>query len=75
MKTLAVRVGCILMWVLAVTGCRTVPPMAAWDLGAPGWTVNTVPAVWRPETGGPELVGELMVAQHSGGARFVMELP
>jgi hypothetical protein len=71
MKTLAVRMGWILGWVLAVTGCRTVPPMAAWDLGSPGWTVQTVPAVWRPETGGPELVGELMVAHHRGGARFV----
>lgn len=71
MKALMVRVMGVVAVVSGLTACRTVPPMAAWDLGAPGWTVQTVPAVWRPEAGGPELVGELMVARTDAGARFV----
>lgn len=55
---------------LGLMGCRT-RPMTAWDLSQPGWNVREVPAAWRPEASAPELTGELLVAQHRDGARFI----
>lgn len=56
--------------VVGFTGCRT-RPMPAWDLAQPGWVVREVPAAWRPEAKAPELTGELIVARHRDGARFI----
>lgn len=52
-------------------GCRTVPPQRAFDLSQPGWNVRQGQAVWRTESGGPEIAGELLVAISSDGSSFV----
>jgi hypothetical protein len=52
-------------------GCRTVPPQPAFDLSQPGWNVRQGQAVWRTESGGPEIAGELLVAISSDGRSFV----
>ncbi len=41
------------------------------DLQEPGWTVQETAAAWKPRREAPELLGELMVAHHPDGSRFV----
>ena len=56
---------------LLTAGCaspRLLPPV---DLQAPGWTVQETAAVWKPQREAPELLGELLVAHHADGSRFV----
>jgi hypothetical protein len=62
--------GWLALAAACVTGCasRQLPPT---DLTAPGWTQQHVEAVWRPREGAPELVGELLVATHPDGSRWV----
>lgn len=50
--------------ILAViaTGCTAVPPLQPANLQAPGWKVQEIQALWRPRTGAPELIGDLLVA-------------
>ena len=67
------RLRLAMAWMLlvgALVGCAN-RPMPAWNLSAPGWTVNQSPAVWCPHRGGPELVGELLVAHRTDGSRLV----
>lgn len=54
----------------AVPGCAG-PDLPPVNLGEPGWSVREGAALWRPRRGAPELAGELLVATHSGGPRFV----
>ncbi len=63
------RWGCLAL-VFFVTGCAgpSLPPV---DLAAPGWTVRETAALWRPKAGAPELAGELLVAAHPDGRRYV----
>ncbi len=58
----------ICLW---VCGCRSVSPVEPVDLLQPGWQVTERPAVWRPSRSAPELVGELLIATHLDGRRFV----
>lgn len=51
-------------------GCSS-HPMPPWNLSSTDWTLSHHPAVWRPREGGPELVGELLVARRADGSRLV----
>lgn len=60
-----------LLVLLLSTGCvstRSLPPV---DLQAPGWTIQETAAAWKPRREAPELLGELLVAHHADGSRFV----
>jgi hypothetical protein len=47
------------------------PERAAADLSAPGWEVRQGQAVWRPDAGKPEIVGDVVVATHPSGSASV----
>jgi hypothetical protein len=64
------RTFLLLVGVAVASGCAT-RPLAPWDLSKPGWTVQEVPAVWRPSSQAPELTGELMLACSADGSRLV----
>lgn len=51
--------------------CRSLPPLPAADLSAPGWRVLQGQAVWKPTKQRPELAGELLLATNSNGEFFV----
>lgn len=55
-------------WVAA--GC-TNPRMAPLNLAEPGWRLRESEAVWRPAQDAPELMGELLVAHHDDGRRWI----
>src|SRR6476620_7950159 len=59
------------LWLLALAGCRSLPPLPEADLKQPGWVVHQGQAVWRPKRGGAEIAGELLVATRAGGDVFV----
>jgi len=63
-------ISLLLVGVAVASGCAT-RPLAPWDLSQPGWSVQEVPAVWRPSTEAPELTGELMLARGTDGSRLV----
>lgn len=54
----------------AGAGCA-VPVMAPLDIAEPGWRVRETEVVWRPSAKAPELMGELIVAHHVDGRRWV----
>ena len=54
----------------ALCGCRT-PDLPPVDLSGPGWQVRETDAVWRPGARAPEVAGELLLAVHPDGRRFV----
>lgn len=62
--------GIILGSLLFACGCAG-PRLAPVDLQESGWVVRESQVVWRPRRDAPELVGELMVATHPDGRRFV----
>jgi len=51
-------------------GCSS-HPMPSWNLASAGWSLSQHPTVWRTREGGPELVGELLVARREDGSRLV----
>ena len=63
-------ISLLLVGVAVSSGCAT-RPLAPWDLSQPGWTVQEVPAVWRPSGKAPELTGELMLARGADGSHLV----
>jgi hypothetical protein len=60
-----------LLGFLLAAGCASSRPLPPVDLQAPGWTVQETAAVWKPRQEAPELLGELLVAHHPDGSRFV----
>lgn len=67
MMTVCLTVCCAFV----MTGCRTLRSLPPFDLAEPGWNVRHGQAVWRPAFGAEELAGELMVASHPDGRRFL----
>jgi hypothetical protein len=63
MRRLRIYVVCLIP--LLFVACRTVKPLPADDLSAPGWTIRQGQAVWK--THDSEIAGELIVATHPGG--------
>lgn len=61
----------ILLLLLLAAGCASSRPLPPVDFQAPGWTVQESAAVWKPRREAPDLLGELMVAHHPDGSRFV----
>ena len=57
----------LLSLLLAFTSCRTLPQMAPVDLAQPNWTVRQGQAVWQPQAGQAEMIGEVLVALHPAG--------
>jgi hypothetical protein len=60
-----VRIYVVGLVPLLFLACRTVKPLPADDLSAPGWTVRQGQAVWK--THDSEIAGELIVAAHADG--------
>jgi hypothetical protein len=56
---------------IALSGCGTLPRLAAVNLGEPGWARWEGQAVWRAKRAAPEIAGEILVATHSDGRTFV----
>lgn len=52
------------------SGCFA-PDIAPVALTSPGWRSSETPVVWRPSTKSPELTGELLLASHEDGSRFI----
>ena len=61
----------VVLVLVLVAGCRTVPRLAPVNLQEPGWTVRTGQAVWKRARGKPEVAGEILVATRSDGRAFV----
>jgi len=55
---------------MAATGCQTVH-LPAFAIEQAGWIRRETAAIWRPSAVSPELVGELLIARHPDGSRFV----
>jgi len=70
MRLLLIVAVCCFLGV-AVSGCRTLPPLPEADLKQPGWVVREGQAVWLQKRGGTEIAGDLLVATRSGGDAFV----
>jgi hypothetical protein len=56
---------------VALSACRTVPPLNAVDLQGPGWTVRQGQAVWQRPHGAPEIAGEILLATCENGRSLV----
>ncbi|MEY2429671.1 MAG: hypothetical protein QOJ40_2556 [Verrucomicrobiota bacterium] len=61
----------LLLFLLAVTGCAMLPPLAPANLKDPGWSVREGQAVWKAKRGAAEIAGEILVATQPNGAAFV----
>ncbi len=56
---------------LVTVGC-VAPKLPPADFSAPGWTVQEIPAIWRPSAKAQELTGELLWAHRvDDGSLFV----
>ena len=56
--------------VLLAAGCSTVPLPPA-NFAAPGWTVRSGQAVWKPSANRGELTGDLLLATNANGSSFI----
>lgn len=56
--------------VLSAAGCfaPNLPPIS---LRAEGWTAREFPAVWQRSSKAPEVAGDLLVAFHTDGTRYI----
>ncbi len=64
------RFGVLPLLLPLLAGC-VAPQLAPADLARSGWRIQETAAVWRPQRAAPELIGELLVAAHPDGSRFV----
>jgi hypothetical protein len=60
-----------LLVILGMTGCRTLPPLAAVNIQEPGWTVRQGQAVWQKAQKASEIAGELLIATHPDGRSVI----
>lgn len=56
--------------VLSAPGCLA-PKLSPISLRAEGWTSREVPAVWQRSSKAPEIAGDLLVAFHADGTRYI----
>jgi hypothetical protein len=61
----------VLISIVTLCGCRTLPPLPPADLSAPGWRVQQGQAVWKPRRTAPEIAGEIVLATHPDGRSVV----
>ena len=61
----------LLLFILCLSGCQSIPPLPPANLAEPGWSLRQGQAVWRRKTNAPEIAGELLVAVHPDGRSFV----
>lgn len=52
-------------------GCATRGPMPPLDLNGPGWQLRQGQAVWKKETGKPEIAGDVVIATNPNGNSYV----
>jgi hypothetical protein len=57
--------------IVLLTACRTAAPLPKIDLSEPGWTVHQGQAVWRANSGAPEITGDLLLATNADGRVLV----
>jgi hypothetical protein len=55
---------------LLSTGCLA-PRLPPISLKSDGWSFREIPAVWQRSSRAPEIAGELLVAVHSDGTRYL----
>ena len=60
-----------LSFLLAMTGCQTVPNLPPLDLSEQGWTTRQGQAIWSANREAPEIAGEILVATNTDGRSFV----
>lgn len=60
----------LLAWALVGPACVT-RPMPPWDVTAPGWERRGFDALWRPDAKSAEVAGDLLVAEHPDGSRWI----
>jgi len=60
----------LVLLLLTGAGCRTVPLPRA-DFAAPGWTIQSGQAVWKPASNQAELTGDLLLATNVNGNSFI----
>lgn len=63
--------GLSLLFLAALSACRTAPPLTQVDLAEPGWVVHQGQAAWRARRGAPEIAGELLLAARRDGSVFL----
>ncbi len=61
----------LVLQLIGITGCGSVPPLPPADLREAGWTVREGQAVWQRQRGGPGLAGEILVATRTNGVALV----
>ena len=61
----------LLLALVLCVSCRTVPPLPAADLSAPGWSVQQGQAIWKPAQDRSEIAGDLLLATNIDGSYFV----
>lgn len=54
-----------------LVSCRTMPPLPAADLSAPGWQIQHGQAVWKPPGRRPDMTGDLLLATNVNGNFFL----
>jgi hypothetical protein len=57
--------------IVLLTSCRTAALLPKIDLSQPGWTVHQGQAVWRANSGAPEIAGDLLLATSADGRTLV----
>jgi len=61
----------LVVFMLGLAGCQTIPALPPVNLSEPGWTIHEGQAVWRSKKDAPEIAGELLVAVNPDGRSFV----
>jgi hypothetical protein len=61
---------CLVLLAGFSSGCFA-PKLPPISLQAEGWHSQEIPAVWQRSSKAPEIAGELLVASHSNGARYI----
>lgn len=63
--------ACVLLWLIGVVGCRTIPPSPTIDLREPGWTTQLGEATWKRDEAAEILAVEILLARRGTNLTFL----